>query len=205
MSLPGNSQESRSSGLPWYKSHSNSASEMEGGSAFVNDPSAPLIFGPKFFKYLNSLPVPLLRDFLEPSPSERAVRMRRSTLESSDQIYCEWNIKTEPGLFLLMHFQNLSAPYSVDCQGAYIEVERENNGYDARYCGNRVAHMGNRPHVIFAKSQVRITVYDDGGAGKSKPTGFDADIDVIDLFNPNEYNAFMKSNAYPHIRRLLNG
>ncbi|XP_018022434.1 uncharacterized protein LOC108678499 [Hyalella azteca] len=192
--------------LPWYKTHAaNAASETQDDASYVNDPSAPLIFGPKFFKYLNSLPAPLLRDFLEPSASERAVRMRRAAPEPGAQIYCEWNVKTEPGLFLLMHFQNLSAPYSVDCHGAYIEVERENDGYDARYCGNRVAHMGNRPHVIFAKSEVRITVYDDGNAGKSRPTGFEADIDVIDLFNPHEYSTFMASNAYPHIRRLLSG
>lgn len=28
---------------------------------------------------------------------------------------------------------------------------------------------------------------------------------VLDLFNPSEYSAFMESNAYPHIRRLLSG
>ena len=47
-------------------------------------------------------------------------------------------IQTQPGLYLLMTFHNLSAPYTVDCHGAYIEVERENNGYDARWCGNRI-------------------------------------------------------------------
>lgn len=104
-----------------------------------------------------------------------------------------------------MTFHNLSAAYTVDCHGAYIEVERENNGYDARWCGNRVGQAGTRPHVIFAKTEVRITVYDDGSADKALPTGFEADIEVIDLFNTRDYSNFMRSNAYPHIRRLLLG
>jgi hypothetical protein len=44
-------------------------------------------------------------------------------------------------LYLLVTFHNLSAPFTVDCEGAYIEVERENNGFDARWCGNRVTKV----------------------------------------------------------------
>ena len=42
-----------------------------------------------------------------------------------------------------MTFHNLSAPFTVDCEGAYIEVERENNGFEARWCGNRVTQVNN--------------------------------------------------------------
>ena len=49
--------------------------------------------------------------------------------------------QTENGLYLLVTFHNLSAPYTVDCEGAYIEVERENNGFEARWCGNRVTKV----------------------------------------------------------------
>ena len=85
--------------------------------------------------------------------------------------------QTEPGLYLLATFHNLSAPHTVDCEGAYIEVERENNGFEARWCGNRVTTGGSRPHVIFAKNEVRISVFDDGTLNKELPTGFSADIE----------------------------
>ena len=31
-------------------------------------------------------------------------------------------MKTEKNLYLLVTFHNLSAPFTVDCEGAYIEV-----------------------------------------------------------------------------------
>ena len=34
------------------------------------------------------------------------------------------------------------------------KVERENNGFEARWCGNRVTQGGSRPHVIFARNEV---------------------------------------------------
>ena len=49
--------------------------------------------------------------------------------------------QTESDLYLLVTFHNLSAPFTVDCEGAYIEVERENNGFEARWCGNRVTQV----------------------------------------------------------------
>ena len=61
--------------------------------------------------------------------------------------------------------------------GVSIEVERENNGFEARWCGNRVTQGGSRPHVIFARNEVRITVFDDGLEGKNLPTGFNADVE----------------------------
>lgn len=91
--------------------------------------------------------------------------------------YLCFSFQTEPGLYLLATFHNLSAPHTVECEGAYIEVERENNGFEARWCGNRVTTGGSRPHVIFAKNQVRITVFDDGSQNKDLPTGFSADIE----------------------------
>ncbi len=36
---------------------------------------------------------------------------------------------------------------------------------------------GSRPHVIFAKNEVRVRVFDDGGDGKALPTGFSADVE----------------------------
>ena len=36
---------------------------------------------------------------------------------------------------------------------------------------------GSRPHVIFAKNEVRITVFDDGHQDKELPTGFAADVE----------------------------
>ncbi|ROT79962.1 hypothetical protein C7M84_001301 [Penaeus vannamei] len=147
-----------------------------------------VLLGPQFFDYLNTLPYALLKKFLDPNSPPETERLKRSAPREGEQIFCEWNIRTEPGLYLLMTFHNLSAAYTVDCHGAYIEVERENNGYDARWCGNRVSLAGSRPHVIFAKTE----------SGYSTMT-------VIDLFDPNEYTAFMRSNAYPHIRRLLLG
>ena len=50
-------------------------------------------------------------------------------------------LQTESDLYLLVTFHNLSAPFTVDCEGAYIEVERENNGFEARWCGNRVTQV----------------------------------------------------------------
>merc|ERR1712218_490047 len=117
-------------------------------------------------------------------------------------INCNWNIKTESDLYLLVTFHNLSAPFTVDCEGAYIEVERENNGFEARWCGNRVTQGGSRPHVIFAKSEVRITVFDDGLEGKDLPTGFNADVEVIDLFDAGQYSSLRKTNAYSSVRKL---
>ena len=38
---------------------------------------------------------------------------------------------------------------------------------------------GSRPHVIFARNEVRIAVFDDGTQGKDLPTGFTADVEGI--------------------------
>lgn len=54
-------------------------------------------------------------------------------------------MQTEPGLHLLMTFHNLSAPYTVDCAGAYVEIEREGNGFEARWCGNPIGQV--RIHI----------------------------------------------------------
>jgi hypothetical protein len=126
------------------------------------------------------------------------------------------SFQTEPGLYLLATFHNLSAPFTVGCKGAYIEVERENNGFEARWCGNRVITGGGRPHVIFAKNEVRITVFDNGNQDKDLPTGFSADIEgiltklfhaiepyqenlsVIDLFDGQEHSEDLK-NGYNNV------
>ena len=63
-------------------------------------------------------------------------------------------LQTERNLYLLMTFQNLSAPFTVDCVGAFIAIERENNGFEAKWCGNRVSQGGSRPYVIFARNEV---------------------------------------------------
>merc|ERR1719447_2051883 len=127
-------------------------------------------------------------------------RMKRQGEE--DEVNCTWTIQTEKNLYLLVTFHNLSAPFTVDCEGAYIEVERERNGFEARWCGNRVTQGGSRPHIIFAKSQVRITVFDDGEDGKKLPTGFNADVEVIDLFDSRQYNSNSNLKAYSNVRKL---
>lgn len=89
----------------------------------------------------------------------------------------------------------MSAPYTVDCAGAYVEIEREGNGFEARWCGNPIGEQrGVRSHVIFARSEVRVSVYHDRKAFRNKavnnnlddrdgfiephvPTGFTADIE----------------------------
>jgi hypothetical protein len=40
-----------------------------------------------------------------------------------------------------------------------VQVERENNGFEARWCGNRVTQGGSRPHVIFARSEVHFKAF----------------------------------------------
>ena len=67
---------------------------------------------------------------------------RKCTLKT-----CLYFFQTESDLYLLVTFHNLSAPFTVECEGAYIEVERENNGFEARWCGNRV-------------TQVMVTLFD---------------------------------------------
>merc|ERR1719511_539152 len=130
-------------------------------------------------------------------------KSQQNNLQKKSQLDCSWNIKTEPGLYLLATFHNLSAPHTVECEGAYIEVERENNGFEARWCGNRVTTGGSRPHVIFAKNQVRITVFDDGSQNKDLPTGFSADIEVIDLYDGQNSEEELKSfNGYSNVRKL---
>ena len=117
-----------------------------------------------------------------------------------------------------MTFQNLSAPFTVDCVGAYVAIERENNGFEAKWCGNRVSQGGSRPYVIFARNEVRITVYDDGSEGKSLPTGFNGDVEgnfgpknstiliifisVIDLFDAGEFSSLRKTNGYTNVRTI---
>ena len=40
-----------------------------------------------------------------------------------------------------------------------------------------IVQGGSRPHVIFAKNEVRISIFDDGSQGKDLPTGFSADVE----------------------------
>ncbi|CAB4054023.1 unnamed protein product [Lepeophtheirus salmonis] len=139
----------------------------------------------------------------DPKSIEEILSRKRRDDEDSkeEEVDCSWNIKTEESLYLLVTFHNLSAPFTVDCEGAYIEVERENNGFDARWCGNRVLQGGTSPHVIFAKSEVRITVFDDGNGGKTFPTGFSADVEVIDLFDGEHQH--VRSEAYSNVKKLV--
>ena len=53
---------------------------------------------------------------------------------------------------------------------------------------------GSRPHVIFAKSEVRVAVFDDGNRGKELPTGFSADVEG------KHFYAFCDKFVYFHIR-----
>ncbi|TRY69223.1 hypothetical protein TCAL_01395 [Tigriopus californicus] len=136
-----------------------------------------------FYRFINAQPLPIQRGILD--PANRDQRSRRQLDETSPP---EKEISSTD-----------SAPFTVDCQGAYIEVERENNGFEARWCGNR---GGSRPHVIFAKNEVRISVFDDGSLGKELPTGFSADVEVIDLYDGEQYSNLSKTNAYSNMRVL---
>jgi len=128
--------------------------------------------------------------------------LRREKRLAEEPVNCTWTIQTERNLYLLMTFQNLSAPFTVDCVGAYIAIERENNGFEAKWCGNRVSQGGSRPYVIFARNEVRITVFDDGSEGKSLPTGFNGDVEVIDLFDAGEFSSLRKTNGYSNVRQI---
>merc|ERR1711962_1416081 len=150
----------------------------------------------RLLSYIETRPLPLRKALLEQSRDKR---------EIEEEINCTWTIQTEKNLYLLVTFHNLSAPFTVDCEGAYIEVERENNGFEARWCGKRVTTGGSRPHVIFAKNEVRITVFDDGSQNKELPTGFSADIEVIDLFDGQQHSEDLQGiNGYSSVRKLSN-
>ncbi|RXG68489.1 hypothetical protein Avbf_04216 [Armadillidium vulgare] len=107
---------------------------------------------------------------------------------------------TEPGLYLLVTFHNLSAPYTSRLLRSLHSKSRERITVTTQG-----GAPGARPHVIFAKSEVRITLYDNGDAAKTYPTGFEAEIEVIDLFDTEEYKHFIEKKATPKIRRLMEG
>jgi len=150
-------------------------------------------------RYIEERPLPMRNALLKPRSLEQEQDRRRR--EAEQPVNCTWTIQTEKNLYLLVTFHNLSAPFTVDCEGAYIEVERENNGFEARWCGNRVTQGGSRPHVIFARNEVRITVFDDGLEGKNLPTGFNADVEVIDLFDAGEFSSLRKTKGYSSVQR----
>lgn len=78
------------------------------------------------------------------------------------------HLQTEPNLYMLITFHNLSAAYTVDCYGAYIEVERENNGYDARWCGNRVSEVSRLQSLL----HLNLTLHRPVGLSTHRPTQF---------------------------------
>ena len=53
-------------------------------------------------------------------------------------------------------------------------------------CFFKCLQGGSRPHVIFAKNEVRISIFDDGTQGKELPTGFSADVEGKQKLNTNE-------------------
>ena len=59
--------------------------------------------------------------------------------------------------------------------------------------------------MIFAKNEVRITVFDDGSQNKELPTGFSADVEVIDLFDGQQHSEDLQGiNGYSSVRKLSN-
>ena len=194
---------------------------------------------PAFLQFLRSQPLPMRRA-LSPNFSGRFSRQMEwsdSSLDDDEQcdlhirvnsffkiIWSTWSFvlnvfqhpQTDPGLHLLLTFHNMSAPYTVDCSGAYVEIEREGNGFEARWCGNPIGQQrGVRSHVIFARSEVRVSVYHDrnrfrndnqNGLDENEPpvvTGFSADIEVIDLHSAGEYKTFQRSEAYSSVHRRM--
>ena len=53
-------------------------------------------------------------------------------------------------------------------------------------CFFKCLQGGSRPHVIFAKNEVRISIFDDGTQGKELPTGFSADVEGKQQSHTNE-------------------
>ncbi|KAF0286813.1 S-antigen protein [Amphibalanus amphitrite] len=158
--------------------------------------------GPYFELFIRSQPYPFVSALLHGTG-------HRGSRKATSAVDCEWQIKTEPHLYLLVTVNNLSAPYTVDCDGAYIEVERERDGFEARWCGNRIKQAsgmtwrpqtifgrtlrsGSRPHMVFARGEVRIAVFNDGNTTQL-PTGFEADVEVVDLLDARQYATFRRS------------
>ena len=133
---------------------------------------AYLVRTPEFLRFLRTQPMPLRRA-LSPNFYGRFSRQMhpQSDVESSHEEEgdeCDLHIKvssdspphrlqlntdrisqqTDPGLHLLLTFHNLSAPYTVDCAGAYVEIEREGNGFEARWCGNPIGQVIQPPNYI---------------------------------------------------------
>lgn len=42
----------------------------------------------------------------------------------------------------------MSAPYTLDCAGAYVEIEREGNGFEARWCGKPIGEVNQMKEEI---------------------------------------------------------
>ncbi|KAI9554667.1 hypothetical protein GHT06_019940 [Daphnia sinensis] len=195
--------------------------------------AADLVNSPAFRQFLRSQPLPLRRA-LSPNFSGRFSRQMASSESEiredaqSLEEECDLHIKTDPGLHLLLTFHNMSAPYTLDCAGAYVEIEREGNGFEARWCGKPIGQQrGVRSHVIFARSEVRVSVYNNkqtlmqhqvavGGEGINSlesqpspvndqlaPTGFSADIEVIDLHDAGQFTSFQRSQAYSNVHRRI--
>jgi len=64
---------------------------------------------------------------------------------------------------------------------------------------------GTRSHVIFARTEVRISVFDSGMEDKDRlyPTGFTADVEVVDLHDAGKYASFQRSEAYSSVHRRM--
>ncbi|XP_037093144.1 uncharacterized protein LOC119112943 [Pollicipes pollicipes] len=148
----------------------------------------------QLFRFIRSQPYPFVSALLNGRPGSRRSRVASSAVD------CEWQIQTESHLYLLVTLDNLSAPYTVDCDGAYIEVERERDGFEARWCGNRIKQSGSRPHMVFARGEVRIAVYNNGNT-TDLPTGFEARVEVVDLLDARQYATFRRSGL--NFRRLI--
>ncbi|CAG0913390.1 unnamed protein product [Notodromas monacha] len=179
----------------------------ENNELLMRDPVEALRRGhEKFFRFLETQPTDFVDAFLDGRINSR--RKRDAGHPGFGKgISCDWSIKAEdPSLFLLVTFRNISAPFSIDCQGAYIEVERENNGFQARWCDTKMPDPnGARQNIILARSEVRLGIFDDEASGKNMPTGFDAEVEVIDIRDSRNYEKFRNSMAYGQLRRLTNG
>jgi hypothetical protein len=44
----------------------------------------------------------------------------------------------------------MSAPYTLDCAGAYVEIEREGNGFEARWCGKPIGEVKKEEELNFS-------------------------------------------------------
>ncbi|CAG7668620.1 unnamed protein product [Allacma fusca] len=101
--------------------------------------------------------------------------------EEVGELLCQWEFQAaNESEYLLLTFNNLSAPYSTDCSEAYVALQKD-TGYESRWCGNR-RQANSRPMSLFSKTKAKITVFRRGDSPTFPPTGFTVTVESLDIF-----------------------